>query len=165
MITLRALETVDLDVLYELENEQELWPSSNSHTPYSRFVLEQFILSTQNDIYLDRQLRLVAMERGTILGLLDLCNFNPQHGRAEVSIALVKEKRHQGLGGQAIKALVDYARKSLRLHQLYAIVASENLAALKTFEFAGFQRSGTMKDWISTGKDKWTDAELLQLNL
>lgn len=176
MISLRALEPADIDVLYELENEQSLWPSSNTHTPYSRFTLEQFILSTQNDLYLDRQLRLVAVEeqedslentsgknKQTVVGIVDLCNFNPQHNRAEVSIAILKEHRHKGLGKDTLSALIDFTRQNLRIHQLYAIVSVGNTTAQQTFKAAGFKLSATMRDWISSDRDSWTDAQLWQL--
>lgn len=178
MIKLRALEPTDLDILYALENEQELWPSSNTHTPYSRFTLEQFIITTQNDLFVDRQLRLVVVdvaennnqdEMGTngemIVGLVDLCNFNPQHSRAEVSMAILNEHRHKGFGKASLMALVEFVRQNLRLHQLYAIVSTDNIPAQKTFIATGFHQSGVMKDWISANRDAWFDAQLLQLIL
>lgn len=176
MVKLRALEPADLNVLYELENEQSLWPSSNTHTPYSRFALEQFILSTQNDLFLDRQLRLKAVEtsgellgnlaekgKETILGVVDLCNFNPQHSRAEVSIAILKEHRSKGYGKASLSAMVDFVRKNLRIHQLYAIVSVDNIAAQHAFKSAGFEMTGVMKDWISDKRDSWNDTQLWQL--
>lgn len=162
-IKLRALELSDLDILYELENEQELWPSSNSHTPYSRFTLEQFILSTQNDFYKDCQLRLVAERNGDVVGMVDLCNFIPQHGRAEVCIALVKEYRYQGLGKEVLAQLIDYVKKNLTLHQLYALVAVGNRAALNAFSSVGFVQTGLLKEWISSGNGLFSDVQVLQL--
>lgn len=162
MIKLRALEPTDLDILYELENEQSLWASSNTHAPYSRFALEQFILSTQNDLFIDRQIRLVAIEDSTVVGIIDLCNFNPQHSRAEVSIAILKDYRSKGYGKETLKVITDYARQHLRIHQLYAIVSVENISAQGAFKASGFTQSGILKDWISMDRDNWTDAQLWQ---
>jgi diamine N-acetyltransferase len=41
-IHLRALEPEDVDVLYKWENNREIWHVSNTQTPFSRYVLEQF---------------------------------------------------------------------------------------------------------------------------
>ena len=42
-IHLRALELEDLDYLYALENDESIWEVSNTTTPYSRFVLKQYL--------------------------------------------------------------------------------------------------------------------------
>jgi diamine N-acetyltransferase len=36
-IYLRALEPNDLEFVYLIENDQSIWPVSNTHTSYSRF--------------------------------------------------------------------------------------------------------------------------------
>ena len=42
-IVLRALEPEDLDFLYQLENDSSIWEVSNTTTPYSRFILKQYL--------------------------------------------------------------------------------------------------------------------------
>ena len=42
-VLLRALEHSDLDFLYKLENDESVWEVSNTSTPYSKYVLKQYL--------------------------------------------------------------------------------------------------------------------------
>ena len=44
-IYLRALEPKDLEVLYHWENNPAIWKVSNTFAPYSKFVLEQYLVN------------------------------------------------------------------------------------------------------------------------
>ena len=84
-IRLRAMEPEDLDVLYQIENNQKLWDVGTTNVPYSRYALQNYIVSQTNDIFADRQLRLmIENEEGQTIGIIDIINFEPQHQRAEV---------------------------------------------------------------------------------
>ncbi len=50
-IELRALEPSDIDILYNWENDQKLWHLSNTVAPFSKFILEQYIMNAEQDIY------------------------------------------------------------------------------------------------------------------
>ena len=86
-IRLRAPEPEDLEVMFRFENATDVWEMSNTTGPYSRFQLKQYIEQTQNDLFADRQLRLM-IENGNrqVVGIVDLCSFDPLHNRAEVGI-------------------------------------------------------------------------------
>ena len=49
-ILLRAVEPEDLDLMYLIENDTQLWTSGVSTVPYSRYALRQFILKSSNDM-------------------------------------------------------------------------------------------------------------------
>ena len=72
-IRLRALEPEDLDVLYAIENDLDLWSVGYTTVPYSRYLLHDYIANSQCDIYADRQVRLVVeMEDGSdVVGIVD----------------------------------------------------------------------------------------------
>lgn len=85
-IRLRAPEPEDLEVMFRFENATDVWEMSNTTGPYSRFQLKQYIEQTQNDLFADRQLRLM-IETGTgrwwglwIYVLLILCTTGPRWG-------------------------------------------------------------------------------------
>ena len=59
-ISLRALEPEDLDLLYHIENDDELWGVGVTNVPYSRYLLHDFISSTTGDIYTDKQIRSIS---------------------------------------------------------------------------------------------------------
>ena len=97
-IRLRAPEPEDLEVMFRFENATDVWEMSNTTGPYSRFQLKQYIEQTQNDLFADRQLRLM-IENGNrqVVGMVDVCSFDPLHNRAEVGIMVDKSCRRQGI--------------------------------------------------------------------
>lgn len=57
-VYLRALEPNDLEFVYAMENDETIWEVSNTQTPYSRFLIRQYLENAQQDIYEAKQLRL-----------------------------------------------------------------------------------------------------------
>lgn len=164
-VTLRAMEPEDLDVLYAIENDMELWDAGNTNVPYSRYVLHEYMSNASGDIYADRQVRLMICSRQKeIIGMVDLIDFNPRHLRAEVGIVIQKPYRAMGYGQAAMEKLVSYARKVLCIHQLYAFVDADNTFSIRLFKHAGFQPNVPLHDWLYDGS-KYHDAVLMQLFL
>ena len=91
IVRLRAIEPEDLELLYLIENDIQLWNVGVSNVPYSRYVLHDYIANTASDIYTDKQLRLIVENHGgEVVGIADLVNFDPRNLRAEVaSLSLI----------------------------------------------------------------------------
>ena len=125
-IRLRAPEPEDLEVMFRFENATDVWEMSNTTGPYSRFQLKQYIEQTQNDLFADRQLRLM-IENGNrqVVGMVDVCSFDPLHNRAEVGIMVDKSCRRQGIGRNALALLEEHCFRYLGIHQLFAYIAVE----------------------------------------
>ena len=151
-IKLRAIEPEDLDLLYHIENDVELWNVGTSNVPYSRYLLHDYVANAKNDIYTDRQVRMmVENEEGNVIGVVDLVSFDPANRRAEVGIIIMNDYRRQGYGAAVIDAIKDYALRILHLHQLYAYVDCDNNASMGLFEKADFCESAKIKDWLFDG--------------
>ena len=161
-VTLRAIEPEDLDLLYQIENDQKLWQVGATNVPYSRYTLHDYIATSCDDIYADRQVRLIIenAEHQTI-GICDIVRFDPQHLRAEAGIVIMKPYRQQGYAQAAIRQLAHYALTILHLHQLYAVVATDNEAALHLFRNAGFEHETLLRDWLFDGHN-YADAVMMQ---
>ncbi|MBQ9637313.1 MAG: GNAT family N-acetyltransferase [Prevotella sp.] len=161
-IQLRALEPEDLDDLYAIENDRDVWCVGHTNVPYSRYALHDYIATQQADIYADRQLRLIVADaEGRTVGMVDLMNFDPQHQRAELGIVVKQAARRQGFGTRAVAAILDYARLTLHLHQVYVVVSTDNSEALSLFRRAGFADGGRLSDWLYDGNG-YHDAVLMQ---
>ena len=161
-VRLRAMEPEDLDLLYEIENDIETWHVGAVTVPYSRYLLHDYIAHATGDIYADRQLRLIIEDKkGNSVGLIDLVDFDPQHSRAEVGIILQMKHRRRGYATEAMKLILDYARKVVHLHQVYAIVSVNNQPSLNPLKSLGFREYTTMKDWLRED-NCFVDAQLLQ---
>lgn len=160
-VTLTPLEPDDLTLLYTIENNPEQWHIATAAAPYSRYDLQNYIATQQHDIYADRQLRLVIRTQGKAAGLIDLCNFCPQHNRAEIAIALLAQYRHQGIARIALQRLERYATCAICLHQLYAVVPSDNDGSRALFTAAGYRHNATLTHWLQRPK-QYIDALIMQ---
>lgn len=162
-IYLRALEPEDLDFIFEVENNTALWELSDTQTPYSRFLIQQYLENAQQDIFEAKQLRLaICTNDDATIGLIDVFDFNVKNKRAGIGI-LIKEtpNRNKGYGKEALQILVDYCFKVLHLHQVYANISEANAASLQLFEGNGFKKIGLKKDWSFNGQ-QFTNEYILQ---
>lgn len=169
-ITLRALEPSDIDVLYQWENDTETWKISNTQTPFSRFVLEEYIVSSHQDIYSVKQLRLIielipspgVTETKRVIGSIDLFDFDANHQRAGIGILIAeKDDRRHGYASEALKVLTEYCFTTLNLHQLYCNITIDNEPSVLLFQQHGFQVAGIKRQWIREGS-KFKDELFLQ---
>lgn len=150
-IYLRALEPEDLEFVYAIENDESIWNVSNTQTPYSKFLIRQYLENAHQDLYEAKQLRLAICKNDTFeaIGLIDLFDFDPVNNRAGIGILIQNEiNRGQGIGKEALGLLIDYSFNTLQLHQLYANIGADNEASLNLFTTFGFQKIGIKKDWI-----------------
>jgi diamine N-acetyltransferase len=165
-IELRALEPGDVDLLFNWENDEKLWYLSNTLAPFSRFQLEQYVLNAGNDIFSNRQLRMMIDhsdkgQRETI-GTIDLFDFEPHHRRAGLGIMIIESARRKGFAREALDILIRHCFDVLKLHQLYCNVSKNNKASLELFRNSGFEVTGNKKEWLMI-HDHWVDEYFLQL--
>ena len=147
-IYLRALEPEDIDFLYAIENNQELWQYSATQTPYARFVLKEYLNNAFRDIYEVKQLRLVIESlKKEAMGLIDLYDFDPKNKRVGLGIVVTEDYQNQGFALEAIQLLTKYCFTHLDLHQVYAHIDEKNHKSISLFEKADFTKSGVKKDW------------------
>ena len=150
---LRAPEPEDLACMMQFENTTTLWELSNTTGPYSRFYLKQYIETNQNNLYEDKQLRLMIENPGKqVVGIIDLCNFDPFHHRAEVGIVIAAYYQGQGIGELALSLLKEHSFDFLGIHLLYAYIDVTNEPCRKLFKKCGFEECAYLKDWMRTGK-------------
>ncbi len=163
IIRLRAPEPEDLEVFYQWENDTSLWQYGSSITPYSRFALKQYLIDNKNDLFTDKQLRLMIEIKLTsaVVGSVDLYDFDPFHRRAGVGILTDNKYRRMGYGLQALSILEKYAFEFLKLKQIYALIPENNSGSAKLFSKAEFVVTGKLAEWLSTG-DLFEDAIIMQ---
>ena len=150
-IYLRALEPTDLDFLYHMENDESLWEVSNTSTPFSKFVLSQYLENSHRDIFDIKQLRLVICKNDSDLpiGCIDLFDFEPKHHRVGIGIVIFSEEEKQkGFALQSIQLLARYVFQHLNIRTVFANITESNSASIQLFEKAGFTKVGVKKDWL-----------------
>ena len=164
-IYIRALEPEDLEFIYAIENDEDIWEVSNTQTPYSKFLIRQYLENAHQDIYEAKQLRLAICTNTSdkAIGLIDLFEFDPKNNRAGIGIVIQnKEDRSKGYGKEALSLVIDFSFNQLQLHQLFANIGVENSSSLNLFAIFGFQKIGVKKDWIYTNNN-YQDEAIFQL--
>ena len=160
LIQLRALEPEDLNKLYKWENDSSIWSVSGTLVPFSKFVLEEFVTQAHQDIYTNKQLRLMIDlryfdneddEAGHVrsIGCVDLFEFDPKNKRAGLGILIAdRAVRGKGFATEALHLVVDYGFNILDLHQLYSNVRADNESSVALFKKLGFEITGLKQDWV-----------------
>jgi len=152
IIRLRAVEPEDLDRLYKWENNPQLWTVGNTRNPYSRFILKQYILNSDKDIYETHQLRLmmVSIKTGETVGTVDLFDFDIHNGRIALGLYVDSAFQGKGFAKAALLLVEDYVFNFLQLNQLYCHIAESNTASRQMFEKENYETNGMLRNWIKT---------------
>lgn len=153
---LRPVEPEDLPLLYQIENDPAMWDVSATPHFYSHYMLRSYVQQQHADLVADGQLRLVitspeaAPEAAPApgIGLIDLQNFSPADGRAEVGIALLRACRGRGWASRALLELETLARRHWRLRLLYALIPEGNALSHLLFEHAHYRRIALLPRWL-----------------
>ena len=164
-VYLRALEPEDLEFIYAIENDESIWTVSNTNTPFSKFLIKQYLENAHQDIYEAKQLRLVICktESNETIGLIDLFDFDPTNNRAGIGIIIQeKNNRINGYGSEALQLLINYSFTHLQLNQLFANIGTENEISIALFTKFGFQLIGIKKQWNKVN-NLYKDEALYQL--
>jgi diamine N-acetyltransferase len=164
VISLRALEPSDAELLYRWENNLKLWEVSFTQVPFSRFMLEEFVNSAHSDIYTNKQLRLMVDKTGSseTIGIIDLFEFEPQHLRAGLGIYIHDSFRKTGCATECVELIKEYCFSTLFLKQVYVHVNISNTASIALFEKTGFTKNGLKKCWNKTGLNTFEDVWFMQ---
>ncbi len=86
-------------------------------------------------------------ETGEAIGTIALHDVDMKHGTAELGIAIGEPGRwDQGLGTDAIRALLDFAFGTLRLDRIALQVYDFNLRARRSYEKVGFVHEGAQRE-------------------
>ena len=143
---LRAIEPSDKGLLLELINDPniEKMLGGNSY-PVSEAGQAKWIADQigRNDV-----LRCIVADRNTPdqgIGTVILSDIDQKNGVAQVHVKLAVACQRKGYGTDALKALIDYAFKQMRLHCVYAHVLSYNEPSQRLFRKCGFRKEGVLR--------------------
>ena len=163
-ILLRAIEPSDIDSIYKWENDTDVWKISNTIAPYSRFVLEQYLLNAHQELQTSKQLRLiVCLNDATPIGTIDLFEFDPQHSRAGIGIMIRETAQQKGYATEALQLFIEYSFNVLLVNQLFCNIGSQNEKSLNLFKKMGFEVIGLKKQWNKISQNNFEDEWMLQL--
>ncbi|MBR1768920.1 MAG: GNAT family N-acetyltransferase [Bacteroidales bacterium] len=162
---LRAVEIEDVDKLYLWENDTEQWSVGLSERFVSRYALENYVLTSQNeDIFSSCQMRNILVHKGEAVGCVDLFDIDFKNSRSAIGLYIDKEHRNKGYSQSALKLLEEYASQHLLLHQIYALIGEKNMACRRLFEKSSYTHTATLPEWIKR-KDCFEDVLIFSKTL
>jgi RimJ/RimL family protein N-acetyltransferase len=85
-------------------------------------------------------------ETNTVLGTCTLTHVAANHERSEIGFAIRQERWGQGLGSEAVAAIVVFAFDTLNLHRIEADVDPRNERSLRLLDRLGFHREGHLRE-------------------
>lgn len=81
-----------------------------------------------------------------LIGIIGHYRIKPEHYRAEIGYMLLPEFNGKGIITEAIKEVVNYGFKTMKLHSIEAIIAPENHGSAKVLEKNGFVKEAHLKE-------------------
>lgn len=155
-ITLRAVQPDDLDFLFLLENSDGARRCGLSSDYVSRQILWEYIENYSDNIFADKQLRLVITEVASAkpIGTIDISDFDARHRRGFVGIIINEAYRRHGYATRALNLLCRYASNHIGMYSLAALIATDNVASLALFSRCGFDHCGTLRGWVKHGASR-----------
>lgn len=144
-VSLRPLDTDDLDTLYDWEQNIEFsllagWTPLLARTAFKQ-KFEQRISEPRDDM------KYFAVDyAGQFVGMLQLAMIDDYEKRAAISILIgAKEHWGHGIGSSALRLLLDYAFTVRNLERVYAEVWGFNTRSQRLMERVGFQKEGILR--------------------
>jgi len=94
----------------------------------------------------------VALKKqDVVIGAFGLHHWNQYHRRAEAGYGLARAYWGEGIGSEALRAIVKFGFEQMNLNRIYARTIADNHESVKLLERLGFQREGTQR------KHSWED--------
>lgn len=146
-IILRAVELSDAKILFDWENNQELWHLSGTRLPYSMYDIEQYVLNAGSSIESTGQYRFIITNQTDIIGIIDLFDYELPHRRAGVGILINEKFRNMGYAADALNLLCNHCFGQLDFNQLWATIGTDNISSLSLFKKVGFKENGIKEKW------------------
>ncbi len=163
---LRAIEPSDSSVLYTWENNTENWKYSGTLKPYSKHIIEEYLVNAKHDIFTNKQVRFIICTSNNFpIGTIDLYDYDPINLRAGIGVLIGDaDYRNQGYATQALQLLIHYTKHTLNLKQVYCSIQADNEHSVKLFNALLFKHTGTHANWYKKS-EYFIDELFYQLQL
>lgn len=162
-IYLRYLEEADVGELVRLQNQNRAFFELYATTRREDFYSEESQLNRiKKSIEMkeeDKQYTfgIYLIETNELIGVIDLTEVvrGPMQA-CWLGYFLDRAQNGRGYTTEAVRLIVDFAFRTLKLHRIEAGVMPHNLGSIKVLEKSGFEREGLSKKNVQIN-GKWED--------
>ncbi|MBI4439314.1 GNAT family N-acetyltransferase [Candidatus Woesearchaeota archaeon] len=156
MINLRHVKESDASSIKKHAGHRHVTRyTSNIPHPYTLGHAQRFIRTAKRQ-HLKKEAAHFGIESkadGEIIGMISL-KLDRKHKKAEVGYWLGREHWGKGFAKEALRMILDFGFKRLRLRRIYAYVMHPNRRSYGLLEKTGFKKEGRMKkDVIKEGRE------------
>lgn len=140
---LRNLKESDINFLFEIENDQNLWKFSDQKNGFSRQTLKKYIkIASRQNLFQANQIRFVIENIDSkVVGFIDLFDYNSEKKNAYIGIVILKKFRNKGFAFEAVKLLEQISKNNFGIIELKAIIKAINIKSIKLFEKSGYKKT------------------------
>ncbi len=164
-LLLRGFRDDDLAFMQVFALRPALWrylpgpePTAELVAAYHEARLQAQMLGQSGDWHFAAEQR----DSGCMIGTARLSIQSREHNNGSVAVSLDSDTWRQGLGREALAALVAFGFAELGLHRLSALVDVENIASQHIAEACGFAREGLLRQNFNL-RGQWRDSLLYGL--
>lgn len=150
VVTLRAIELADLELLSCWSNSPEIWRNLGGwHFPYSQLSTETYIKNIDNNS-MNYQNFAIEVENEGLIGTTNLTHIDWKNRNCSNGIMLGDiGSRGKGYALDTIITIMRYAFKELGMHRLDAEIISLNQRSVNFYtKKCGWKIEGKKQDWF-----------------
>ena len=140
-LRLRLFTHDDLQIMFKLNSDPEVIKYADTPARDMEEVRERLEQGPLFDYekYGYGRFAVELKETGKVIGFCGI-KYLPEIDLPEVGYRFLKEYWGRGIGTEAAKACVEFAREDLKIRKLIALIIPENIASIKVAEKLGMSR-------------------------
>jgi [ribosomal protein S5]-alanine N-acetyltransferase len=153
---LRAWRVTDLALIHAASTDAFIPKTTSVPSPYTeeegeRYLERQYGRALRGEAY---PFVIAEIDSDRAVGGINVWLRNVDLGRASVAYWVAPSERRRGAAGQALRAVRDWAFRTLDIARLEVSIEPLNVASIRTAEGAGFQREGVLRSFQTVGEER-----------
>ena len=156
MVSLRALESADLERAYTWINDREVTRYLTARYPMSRQDERRWLEDAPSNGFANGVRLAIETKDGVHIGNLDLNQTRPEDRKAGLGI-MIGDKAYwsNGYGTDAIVTLLRFAFHEMNLNRVWLHVFEFNERAFACYEKCGFREEGRLREHVFSEGRYW----------
>jgi len=148
-IVLRPFQAEDAELVYQATLDPVLRRLTGTQNTFTLEQVQAYVARYANNP--EDRVGFIIAERETLkaVGEIVLLNIDPDNRSANIRIGLFRvADLDQGYGSEAMRLMVDYGFRTLKLHRIGLDVLDFNTRAVHVYEKIGFKQEGMLRDTL-----------------
>lgn len=149
-IVLRPYRPEDAEIILQGANDPELRRYTGTQASFTLEMTQRYVARYLDPETDDRAGFIIAHpETLDALGEVVILNIDPDNRTASLRIGMFSTAHlDKGYGTEALRLMVDYGFRELKLHRIGLDVLAFNERAIKVYEKIGFKQEGMLRDTL-----------------